>query len=281
MCLVPHQHMDAHEIVESFNARAERYATDDWHRRYAEQLVDATPIQPGDRVLDAGTGTGFAACAIARRVGPAGRVIGIDLSPAMLEQARRGIDAARLGNVDLIEGDATDLHDLHALPVSSLDAVVCSAGLLYMPVAQALSAWHRVLKPNGVMAFSTMRAGSPPAGRIFRACAAKFGVDLKDRSEALGTEDRCRAALEAAGFDRIEVRAGEVAFEAIDSTLAWEANFRGAGHVVARTLSLHQQEELRQQYISAYEKAMRDDRANCAHADVLFAIGRRPELAAP
>lgn len=268
--------MDTHEIAESFNARAGRYAGDDWHRRYAEQLVDVTPILPGDRVLDAGTGTGFAACAIARRVGPAGRVIGVDLSPGMLAQARRSLEAARIANVDLVEGDATELRDV---PASSFAAVVCSAGLLYMPIAKALSAWHRVLKPNGVMAFSTMMAGSPSAGRIFRACAATFGVDLKDPSEALGTEERCEAALEAAGFDRVEVHAGHVAFETVDSTLAWEANFRAAGHAAARILSLADQEELRQQFVRAYEAAMRGDRATHARAGVLFAIGRRAERA--
>lgn len=268
--------MHHHEIVESFNARAERYAGDDWHRRYAAQLVDVTPIRPGDRVLDAATGTAFAAIALARRVGPAGRVIGIDLSPGMLERARRGIEAAQLANVDLVEGDATDLRDL---PASSLDAVVCSAGLLYMPFAKALSAWHRVLRPDGVVAFSTMSAGSPSTGRIFRACAAKFGLVLTDRSEALGTEERCRAALEAAGFDRVEVLEGQVPFETLDLTLAWESNFRAAGHA-ARTLSPHQQEELRQQYFHALEQALREDLAACARADVLFAIGRRAERAA-
>lgn len=266
--------MENHEIVESFNARAERYAGDDWHQRYAAQLVHAAPIGPGDRVLDAATGTGFAAIAIARKVGPAGRVVAIDLSPGMLDRARRGIDAAQLANVDLVEGDATDLRDF---PASSFDAVVCSAGLLYMPVAKALAAWHRVLRPDGVVAFSTMRAGSPSGGSIFRTCAAKFGLALTDPSEPLGSEDRCRAALEAAGFASIDVIAGHLTFKTVDSTLAWEANFRGAGHAAARTLSPALQEELREQYVRAYEQAMRDDPERCAYADVLFAIGRRTE----
>jgi SAM-dependent methyltransferase len=270
--------MDTHDIAASFDARAKRYATDDWHRRYAEQLVEVTPLRPGDRVLDAGTGTGFAACAVARRVGAAGRVIGIDLSPGMLAQARRVIDAAQLTNVDLVEGDAADLRDLAA---SSFDAVVCSAGLLYMPVAKALSAWHRVLRPDGVVAFSTMRAGSPSAGRIFRACAAKFGLDLQDRSEALGADDRCRTALAAAGFDTVDVIEGHVPFGTLDITLAWESNFRAAGPAAARTLNPHQQEDLRQQYVRALEQAMRDDLAACSRADVLFAIGRRAERTAP
>jgi ubiquinone/menaquinone biosynthesis C-methylase UbiE len=72
--------MDPHQIADIFNARAARYANDEWHRRYAEQLVDVTPLRTGDRVLDAGTGTGFAACAIARRVGPTGHVLGVATS---------------------------------------------------------------------------------------------------------------------------------------------------------------------------------------------------------
>ena len=130
-------------------------------------------------MLDAGTGTGFAARAIARRVGPTGHVLAVDISPRMLEQARTVIDDAHLPNVELLEGDVSDLRGLGA---ASLDAVVCSAGLLYMPVVKALREWHRLLEPDGVVAFSTMTAGSPSAGRIFRACAAKFGLDLKDRA---------------------------------------------------------------------------------------------------
>ena len=131
--------MNSHDIADIFNTRAERYVNDGWHQRYANQLVCVTPLRPGDRVLDAGTGTGFAACAIARRVGTTGHVLGVDLSRGMLEQARRVIDAAQLANVELLEADATDLREL---PASSFDAVVCAAGLLYMPVAKALSAWH-------------------------------------------------------------------------------------------------------------------------------------------
>jgi ubiquinone/menaquinone biosynthesis C-methylase UbiE len=262
--------MELHEIADSFNARAERYAGDDWHRRYAEQLVAVAPLRPGDRVLDAGTGTGFAACAIARRVGPAGHVLGVDLSRGMLDQARRAIEAARLANVDLLEADVTDLRDL---PESHLDAVVCSAGLLYMPVDKALPAWRRLLKPNGAIAFSTMRAGSPLPGRLFRECAAKFGFELKDRSEPLGTEDRCRAALEAAGFDRIQVIAGHVDFEKLDPMLAWESNFRAAGQAAARALSADQREQLKQDYLKALDDAGRTDSAGLARANVLFAIG--------
>ena len=223
-------------------------------------------------MLDAGTGTGFAARAIASRVGPMGHVLGVDLSQGMLQQARRVIDAAKATNVEFVEADATDLRDL---PASAFDAVVCAAGLLYMPVAKALSAWRRLLKPNGVVAFSTMKAGSPSAGRIFRECAAGFGLVLQDPSEALGTAARCRDALEAAGFGRLQVIDARVDFEALDLTLAWDANFRAAGMFGADTLSPEQQAALRHQYLRALEEARRIDLAAAARADVLLAIGHR------
>lgn len=265
--------MNPREVADVFNARAARYTGDDWHRRYAEHLVKVTPLRRGDRVLDAGTGTGFAACAIARRVGPTGRVLGVDVSRGMLRQARRVLDEGKVANVELLEADATDLRDLAA---SSFDAVVCSAGLLYMPVATALSTWHRLLRPKGVVAFSTMKAGSPSTGRIFRECAARFGLLLNDPSDPLGAEDRCRAVLQQARFKNVQVIAARVDFGTLDSVLAWEANFRAAGHAATSRLSVQEQDALRQEYLRALEEAQRVDVAASARADVLFAVAHRP-----
>ena len=263
--------MDPQQVAGIFNARAEKYAHDDWHKRYAEQLVAVTPLRDGDRVLDAGTGTGFAACAIARRVGPTGTVLAVDISAKMLEQARLASDAAKLGNVTCLEADVSDLR---SLADGSFDVVLCSSGLLYMPVAKCLREWCRLLKRDGVVAFSTMRADSPAPGRIFRACAAKFGVEVKDRSEALGTEDRCRCALEEAGFNTLQTIPGRVDFTDFDPARAWEASFRAAGDA-ARALSPGQQDLLRLQYFDALNGARQRDAASLARVDVIFAIGRR------
>jgi SAM-dependent methyltransferase len=259
------------EIATLFDARAPRYAHDEWHRRYAEQLVAAVPLRPGDVVLDAGTGTGFAARAIAPRVGPAGRVVAVDLSSGMLDQARAWIEAEGFENIEVRQADATDLANVAS---STFDAVVCSAGLLYMPAAKALREWHRVLKPHGIVAFSTMRAGSPSAGRVFRECAAACGVVLEDPSEPLGNEDRCHRALEDAGFTVVDVIAAQVPFGSLDPEAAWEANLRSAKHAAARALSPDAQEALRQRYLAALGDAMRADLAVASRADALFAIGR-------
>src|SRR5690349_3304151 len=106
--------MNPLEVAAILDARAERYGGDDWHRRDAQALVAATPLRSGDCVLDAGTGTGFAACAVARRVGPEGRVLAVDVSAGMLRQARRVVGAEQLTNVEWLEADATDLSELAA-----------------------------------------------------------------------------------------------------------------------------------------------------------------------
>ena len=261
--------MDPQQVAGIFNARARGYVHDDWHRRYAEALVAATPLRDGDRVLDAGTGTGFAACAIARRVGRRGHVLAVDISPGMLEQARILINDAQLANVECREADAAGLREL---PAATFDAVVCSAGLLYMDVPRALRAWHRLLRRNGVVAFSTMRAGSPSAGRVFRECAARFGVALTDPSEPLGTEDRCARALEAAGFERVHMISERVDFQALDPALAWEANSRSAGAALG-ALNAGQQDALRQAYLDALTHAIQGDAAAAARAEVIFAMG--------
>jgi ubiquinone/menaquinone biosynthesis C-methylase UbiE len=259
------------EIARIFDARAARYVNDDWHRRYAEHFVAAVPLRVGDVVLDAGTGTGFAACAIARRIGSAGRVLAVDLSEGMLAHAREFLTREGVGNVELRRGDATELSDLKR---STLDAVLCSAGLLYMPVTKALREWHRVLKAGGVVAFSTMRTGSPSAGRVFRECAAAFGVTLDDPSEPLGTDERCRAVFEQAGFEVDRIIEARVNFGALDPQTAWEANLYAAGHAAARALTAEQQAELRRRYLDALRQQM-DTRAEWSSASVLFAIGRR------
>ena len=184
-------------VAAAFNERAANYATSHWHRQHAEQLVALAELKPGSQVLDAGTGTGFAAVALARRLGPSGRVTAVDVSAGMLDRARVALDAQGLSNVELLEGDATDLS---TLPASSFDAVICSAALLYMPVEKALAEWHRLLRPGGLIGFSAMRAGYPRAGRLFRDCAKEFGVGLDDPSAPLGSEECARAALAAAGF---------------------------------------------------------------------------------
>jgi ubiquinone/menaquinone biosynthesis C-methylase UbiE len=82
----------------------------------------------------------------ARRVGPRGRAIGVDMTPEMLERARAAADAAGLTNVELNRGDAQSI----PLPSGTVDAVLSNGVLNLTPdKGEAFSEIERVLRPGG------------------------------------------------------------------------------------------------------------------------------------
>jgi arsenite methyltransferase len=103
-------------------------------------------LRPGDRVVDLGSGAGIDSLIAAKKVGPDGRVIGVDMTPAMLEKARYAADEAGLANVEFREGYAEEL------PVDDgwADVVISNGVLNLVPdKAAALEEVARVLKPDG------------------------------------------------------------------------------------------------------------------------------------
>lgn len=100
----------------------------------------------GERVVDVGCGAGIDSLIAARMVGPDGQVIGVDMTPDMLQKARRAAAESGIENVSFREGYG------EALPVASgwADVVVSNGVLNLMPdKAAALREMARVLKPNG------------------------------------------------------------------------------------------------------------------------------------
>jgi SAM-dependent methyltransferase len=105
-----------------------------------------SPLRLGERVVDVGCGAGIDSLVAAKMVGPAGQVIGVDMTPEMLARARTGAALAGAGNVTFLEGLA------EALPVESGWAdVVISNGVinLFPDKIAGLQEMVRVLKPGG------------------------------------------------------------------------------------------------------------------------------------
>ena len=120
-----------------------------WHGALAgvqgELLTLAAPA-PGEAVLDVACGTGMVSLAAAHAVGPAGRVLGIDLAGAMVQAARARAQELGLVQAAFARMDAEQL----ALPDASFDLALCTLGLMYVPDPQAaVRELHRVLRPGG------------------------------------------------------------------------------------------------------------------------------------
>jgi arsenite methyltransferase len=103
-------------------------------------------LRPGEVVVDLGCGAGIDSLLAARAVGASGRVIGLDMTPEMVERARRNVAEAGLQNVEIREG----LIEQIPLPDSSTDAVV-SNGVLNLSTrpSRVLAEAFRVLRPGG------------------------------------------------------------------------------------------------------------------------------------
>jgi SAM-dependent methyltransferase len=103
-------------------------------------------ISPGERVVDVGCGAGIDSLIAAKKVGSDGAVIGIDMTPAMLEKAGRGASQAGLTNVEFRQGYGEAL----PVPAGWADVVISNGVLNLMPdKAAALGEMARVLKPGG------------------------------------------------------------------------------------------------------------------------------------
>jgi arsenite methyltransferase len=108
-------------------------------------------LAPGETVLDLGSGAGIDALIAARRVGPAGRVIGVDMTPEMLSAARRNAEAAGAAQVEFREGRLENL----PLDDASVDAVTSNCVINLVPdKSEVFAEIARVLRPGGRLVVS-------------------------------------------------------------------------------------------------------------------------------
>ena len=154
-------------------------------------------LRPGETVVDLGSGAGIDAFLAAEEVGPEGRVIGVDMTPQMLERARRNAASAGRTNVEFREGR------LEALPVEdgSVDAVTSNCVINLVPDKAAVFAEvARVLKPGGRMVVSDIVLDAPLPEAVRADIAAWVGCI----SGALRKEEYL-GLVEGAGFTQVEV----------------------------------------------------------------------------
>ena len=154
-------------------------------------------VKEGDTVLDLGSGAGFDLILAAKKVGPTGRVIGVDMTEAMIAKARENIRKEGLTNVEVRYGL------IENLPVesASVDWVISNCVINLSPEkARVFSEIQRVLKPGGQMLVSDIVVKNLPDwlrqnNQVYAACVGG----------AISEEDYL-AGLREAGLNNVEVR---------------------------------------------------------------------------
>ena len=122
---------------------------EDWLGEATTLMLDAAGIHTGSTVLDVAAGAGGQSLAAARRVGPSGRVLATDISPAILGYAAAAAAAAGLTTVQTRELDGERLD----VDPAAFDAVISRLGLIYFPDQPgALAGQYRAMRPGGRIA---------------------------------------------------------------------------------------------------------------------------------
>jgi ubiquinone/menaquinone biosynthesis C-methylase UbiE len=213
---------------------------------WADTLVEAARLQPGERVLDVACGTGIVARKAEPHVQPYGTVAGVDFNADMLAVARAS--AAQ-------EGLAIEWHNGRAekLPFadSSFDVVLCQFALMFFADhAAALAEMRRVLHRGGRVVLSVFQGieRHPFYGTLDQAIKRRLGMSTIEEIYALGNAEKLRSMLADAGFQGIEIEplsktarfpnpdgflAGEIALDTAAIPSMQHLDAGGQGAVVA------------------------------------------------
>ncbi|MBC8263289.1 MAG: arsenite methyltransferase [Anaerolineales bacterium] len=162
-------------------------------------------LQPGEVVLDLGSGGGIDCFLAAQQVGPTGKVIGLDMTPEMIKLARRNARKMGMANVDFRYGEMEDI----PLPNESVDAIISNCVINLSPDKDAVFAEaYRVLRPGGRMSVSDIVTNGELPEFIMNSeeawCSCVSGA--LDETVYLNK-------IEAAGFTDVEVMNSRAYFD--------------------------------------------------------------------
>lgn len=221
----PVKHKDIERQVYSMTAsKYDEYGSSAFES-YAQPLLDAAGLRPGQHVLDVACGPGIPSLMAAPLVAPGGVVTGIDLAPGMVDIAKKKAEEKGLNNVVFQEGDAEAL----PFPDDSFDVVLCNHGLVHTTDrSKALNEMRRVLKKaSGSLALSVW---STPDRAIVIGIVAKTIRELWPAAVVpgapmwfdFGTEGILEKALSDTGFNDIQTLRHNVALEVENPEEYWD-----------------------------------------------------------
>lgn len=194
-----------------------------------QRLLALARVAPDQRVLDLACGGGNPAFAIAAWVGDGGQVLGLDLSPEMIEGTSTRAQRQGIRNAEFrVLADESDL----GVPTGHFDAATCRFGLMFMPdPGLTLRMLNKALKPGARVAASTWAGMERCPSYAVLVAIVRRHVDLSPVAlteltrpfSALGERRQLEVLLTAAGFGELEIDLVDGASEAESAAAYWDA----------------------------------------------------------
>ncbi|PYH73252.1 class I SAM-dependent methyltransferase [Aspergillus vadensis CBS 113365] len=192
-------------IVQSiYDERSHNYDTSH-HGALAEAYIRTAAPREGESVLDLACGTGLVSFLAEQAVGKSGLVVGIDISPGMLDVARHkaqqtGSDVTFLQH-DISDLSGSGLESLLPRGDEGFDLITCAAALVLLPdPGRAIRGWMRWLKPGGRIVTDVAAKDVHVPSRIFKKVSSDLGVQLVWDESWVQGEWSLRELLEGAGL---------------------------------------------------------------------------------
>ena len=194
------EHRGVHRIAEAFGYSAEELASIPAEANMGLSCGNPTAtanLHPGEVVVDLGCGGGLDVLLAAKKVGPTGKAVGIDMTPSMLERARANAERQGLTNVEFHESTIDKL----PLADGSVDCVISNCVINLAPdKGEVFREIYRVLKPGGRVAVSDIALKKPLPPEIEKDLYAYVGCI----AGAVPIDEYTRG-LAAAGFSDVRV----------------------------------------------------------------------------
>jgi ubiquinone/menaquinone biosynthesis C-methylase UbiE len=264
-----------HQLLADFNSRT-HYDQGRFYAPVGHRLIQLANLQRGQKVLDMATGTGIVAFAAAKIIGAEGKAIGVDISTGMLNQAKHKLELSGLQNLEFVEADAEDLN----YPDNSFDVVLCSLAICYLTdISKAFSKWYRWLKLGGILVFNAWAETAFTPSVLFREVAQRYGIQVPNPNEILGTVERCHQLLERARFKDIEVREEQFGWyfhpDANNAEDIWKINAKNVFGYQVCQLSLDKLEECKTEYVEEIQKLPVTEKGAWCDAPIFFVVARK------
>ena len=262
-------------IMNTFNTVAGGYDSPAlcFFSKSAKHISACLNLRGNEQILDAATGTGVVALELARQL-PHGKVTGIDLSEAMLAQAKMKAEALKVLNVHFIEMDMQSLN----FPDNHFDAVTCAFGIFFVEdMENQLKHISQKVKSGGKIIISTFCDGSfAPMSELYSDLIQKYGIERPSAPwKRISTEDKSAALLKSAGLIDIQVIKKDVGYYLKTAKEWWNVIWNAGFRRYVNQLSAPDLPKFRKEHLAEIAK-LATKSGIWLEVKVLYGVGTRP-----